>query len=542
MRRLLVAGALLALVGCGGHNGFYFNGNGTSNGPTVQGYVFSALRAGATRDATQQMLLSGAVVQAYALGNTTTVLATASADNTGHFIFSTVGGNPVPANVTLLLRATTAARVVSGLINTEASVNSKNLGEATHVAALAVDAKATSVSDAFINLNEIAARKVIDTNVAATPTLDYTLLDQQTAAQAAAVTVANLGAGGTVTASGPPTVTNPLSTPGQLASTGGNVLISATVADPQSLPLTTKALIFAPDGSGPQIVSLTGAGGQVSGSAALPANTTTAAQVYVVAIAADNGVNPYIPQAVLTVTVLPSGQLTLSIIAETLYNEPVGRNAANLNTVLAKFVPTVVRGSSPTRQVTANQTIIGVSVNVDSVPGTSGTTDQNGSLVLNVPMSALADGVLELSGSYTGLLNYHQFLALPAGLSLQAGDTVDVNLVMASQGDWTTLSRSLGLGSPNYSDAPLVGFFGVLNSVSLGGVSPAAVYFRPTASALRSDFGNFFAGTLAPGTVNAAGVFADPNSATGTFPFGPIPLNLPAGDIDNLAALLPPGA
>src|ERR1035438_6086553 len=126
MRRLLALSLFLALVGCGTHeggNGNNNNNNGggtttTTSGPQVDGYVFTALRAGATRDATQQMVIGGAIVQAYAVSDTSTVLATATADNFGHFIFSTSGGNPVPANVTLLLRATTTTRVVSCLINT----------------------------------------------------------------------------------------------------------------------------------------------------------------------------------------------------------------------------------------------------------------------------------------------------------------------------------------------------------------------------------------------------------------------------------------
>jgi thiamine pyrophosphokinase len=459
----------LGLAACGGGGG-----SGGVSGPQVDGYVFGAERASSSRQtsvAAQQALLAGATVTVYTLPATGAAVATTTADDSGHFIFSTAGGANLPSGKTLLLRATTSTRVVEGLVNTTYSVQSKSLSETTHLASLALLAgSATSFTDAQVALYETAARQALTSALASTPTADYTASSQQTAADLVATAAATLAAGGSLTAAAPPILSNINYSPPQLSSAGGTVNVSLALSDSQPASPTVTALVYAAGATvSSQTVALTLSSSQYTGSFALAANTGQSASLYEVALIADDGVAPLTPQAVNTVTVLPDGTVTLSIQAETLYNEPAGRRPS-LDTLLKRMKPVLVRpgGRRPARQVNADQTITGVSVTVNTASGLSGVTDSSGAVNLSLPLSTVSGGLVEITGSFSGRVSYHQFLILGQGTTLEVGDTILVDLVLAYQTDWQTFSTSLALGGLDYTKAPIISVFNVTSGTSLG--------------------------------------------------------------------------
>lgn len=542
-KRALCIAALAAalLVGCGAGG---TSDPGTTTGREASGYVFGPLR-GAARSramADQQTPLSGLTINAYLLPGNGSILATATTDYLGRFSFSSSTSNALPANKSILLLATGAGRVLSAVINTDAATQTRTLTEATHIATLGIrDGEGAAVTDARIALFEVAARQALDTALTGAPNADYSQSGQQTAAAAVADSARSLVTHGSVTANSAPLLSNVTVTPAQLTYTGGTVRIDADVSDRDSDPVTVTALLFTQAGAAPTVLALSVASGHAVGNLSLAANNTAASKQYQLVLVADDGITPPVPQVSRTVTVLPEGKVKLDILAETLYDEAASR-AVSLSELLDRMRPRVVRGG-PTRagrQVNANQSIRGATVTVDDAVGVSGATGSNGLLLLEVPMSAIADGVLGMRASIDNRVTYHQYLVMPQGVSLQAGDTVEVNLVLAPQTDWITFAANANVAGTNFAKVPILACFNVRSGISLTGVTPAGTRYRAIDTTSRTDDGDYFAAGFNAGTATLSGVFTDPSDAVLSYAFGPAQLALTAGEVGAMSALLPP--
>lgn len=537
MKRVCAVGLLaLMLVGCGGSkstNGGSTGGGNTSGvttvGVPVEGYVL--IGNGRTDGLAP---LSSVTVQAYTLPVGTVPLAAAATLTSGRYIFNANLGNGLPANTTLLLRASGGGRTISALVNTGASGATKYLVAATHVAALAgLSASSRALTASNIEQYEQAARTAIGAS-----TVDYTTDANQAAAATLAQQVRT--AAPQVTTVAWPTVSSISVTPQSLDSSGGTVTASLQATSPAGRSLSVTALIASTSLNSVQIVTLTGSGTTFSGQFSAAANADPSTHLLTVYLLVDDGVHPLVPAAVQTVNVLPSGRVTLDILAETLVDEPASRT--DLPTMLDRMRPLVRRaGTRRVRQVNANQSIRGAAVVVNDVANLSGQTGNDGLLLLDVPLTAAAKGYLSLTGSIGGRTPYKQFLLLPQGVALAANDRIEVNLVLATAAQWQSeLADSMNLGTLNFGVVPLVGFFNVTNGIDLGGLNPGSSAYRPLSGSLRTDDGDYFATNLPAGLAVIKGAYADPSVPTRTLPFGPVSTQLSAGQVNAVAALTPP--
>lgn len=533
--------ALLASCGGGGGGGANGGGNGGGNGgaqsASADGYVFGVSR----QVATGQTPLAGMTVQAFGLPPGASPLATAPTDNRGRFAFGPATGNELPANRTLLLRATGSGRVVSGLLNTSVGITSKTLTEVTHLAALGlVAAGLAAVSNEQIALHEQAARAQLEAALSSSPDADYTLLAQQPAAARLGAAAHDAVTSGQVVTNRPPVLTNVTLTPTQLSHRGGRVGISCEVSDPDGDDVTVSALVYRTPGEAPEVITLTFEAGALRGGFDVAGNDGDTTILIQVAFVADDGISPSVPGSIRTISVLPDGRITLDILTETLFDEPATREA--ISRQLDRMRPVVRRGrTARTRQVNPNQSIRGAQVVVDDVSGLQGTTGNDGLLLLSVPLSAADDGVLVLTASIAGRASYRQFLYLPQSITLRDGDTIEVDLVLATAADWQELANAMDLGTLNFSRAPLTAFFNVLSDVTITGGTPTKTYFRLLGETARGDDGDFFAANLPATALQARGAYADPDSLVATLDFGPFEMDLTAGQVNSGAALIPPG-
>lgn len=543
MKRIwLVMMGLFWLAACsGGGGGATVNppDNTNGNSASADGYVFGASR----QLATQQAPLAGAAVQAIVLSAGSSSIATAQANTRGRFSFSPSSSNGVPPGKTIQLRASGGTRVVSGLVNTVAGIVSKNLTEVTHLAALAaVRSGQTTLTDAQIEQYETVARAKLEAALLVNAAADFTAVDQQTTAGTLADSIA------ADLASAPsnhvPTLANVVVAPAQMDHRGGTVNVTALVTDADADPVAVSVLVYAPGATTPQVVALTAAGGNVSGSFDVVANTTTSTQIHTVALVADDGAAAPTPQTVRTVSVLPDGEITLDILVETLFDEPASRATADqLADRWRALAPRLMRGGSTrTRQVNDNQTIRGADIVFEDQPSLTGNVGDDGLLLLNVPLSAADDGAMAVTASISGRVPYTQYLVLPEGVTLLAGDRIEADLVLAKAADWQQLAGLYGLGTLDFATVPLFSFFSVQSNLSLTGATPGATALRPITSSARSDDYDYFAANLPVGTVTVSGSHAVIDNVAKSYPFGPVDLTLAVGHVGSGAALIPPSA
>ncbi|MCC7492497.1 MAG: hypothetical protein IT204_09135 [Fimbriimonadaceae bacterium] len=544
MKRLRWATCLtmvLALAACSGGGGTGDagggggggGGGGTANTASVDGYALGAHRQAPA----EQTLLTTVLVEAYALPFSGSRLAFASTNSSGRFVFSAAAGNGLPPDRTLLLRATGGTRVVSAIVNTIAGASSRNLNETTHIAALALQDSTGAVSDASIARYERAARDQLNTALGS-GALDYTQLANQTAANALATAAEAAVTAGTVPNNQAPSLSQLQLTPSQLGKAGGAVEISLRASDPEADTLTAVALVFTPGVSAPQVVNLVGAGGIFTGGFTAAANNTSETRLLTVVIVVDDGQQATTPTAVRTVTVLPDGRVLLDILCETLVDEPASRAAA-VEAWRTAATPRWRRGGTRARQVNANQSIRGATVSVIDDPTITGTSGSDGLLLLEAPLALADDGAIGLLTSIAGRVTYRQFLLLPQSVTLAAGDRIEVDLVLATQAQWTSVASDIGLGSLNWALGPLTSFFNVSGAPGLSATAATTV-LRSISSTGRTDDYDWFGSNLPAGAVTASGTFTHPVQANTSFGYGPANLALAAGQVAAASALLPP--
>ncbi len=535
VRRLVAGVALTACVGCGGGGG----GASTTTPPPVEsadidGYAFGGSRALLTG----QTPLAGAQAVAYTLPVGSVPVATATTSSIGRFAFSDATSNALPDDRTVLIRVTGSGRVVSGLLNTGSGGVSKSLNEVTHVAALALLAGgASGHADTEIDRYETAARQEVETELSGEPTLDLSSLDHQDRAVTVAARTAT--AAGSVTTNQAPQVNSVAVTPTELDYQGGTVAISVQADDPDGDPLTVVALAWLQVGGAPQTVPLSLQSGAYVGGLAVAGNSTQQLQRIEVAIMVDDGRHAGTPAAVRVVSLLQEGSVTLDVLTETLYDEPASR--ARMAAQLDRMRAVWRRGETPRqRQVNPNQSIRGAAVVVDDQPEIKGTTDANGLLLLDLPRRFLDDRVVFLTSSVAGRAPYRHLLVIPQGVSTRPGDIIEIDLVLATPSHWQQLAVENDLGALDFGSVPLVAFFNVINTVNLGGLTPAKASFRPIAESVRPDDGDYLATNLPAGQATISGIFANPDYSPSSPPFGPHAVTLSSGTVHAVSALFAP--
>lgn len=535
VRRLVAGVVLTACVGCGGGGG----GASTTTPPPVEladidGYAFGGSRALLTG----QTPLAGAQAVAYTLPVGSVPVATATTSSIGRFAFSDATSNALPDDRTVLIRVTGSGRVVSGLLNTGSGGVSKSLNEVTHVAALALLAGgASGHADTEIDRYETAARQEVEAELSGEPTLDLSSLDHQD--RAATVAARTATTAGSVTTNQAPQVNSVSVTPTELDYQGGTVAISVQADDPDGDPLTVVALAWLQAGGAPQTVPLTLQSGAYVGGLAVAGNTTQQLQRIEVAIMVDDGRHAGTPAAVRVVSLLQEGSVTLDVLTETLYDEPASR--ARMTAQLDRMRAVWRRGDTPRqRQVNPNQSIRGAAVVVDDQPDINGTTDANGLLLLDVPRRFLDDRVVSLTSSIAGRAPYRHLLVIPQGVSTRPGDIIEIDLVLATASHWQQLAVENDLGALDFGAVPLVAFFNVINTVNLGGLTPAKASFRPIGESVRPDDGDYLATNLPAGQATISGIFANPDYSPSSPPFGPHPVTLSTGTVHAVSALFAP--
>lgn len=543
LARLVLVVLLLGLGGCssssGGDGGGGGNGNGNGNTlpddeAELDGTLFGVSRAAAEG----QSPLAGIDVVARRMPGSGAVLARAQTTARGSFLFSLATANTLPRGASILLRAENDTRRVLGVVNTTGAANSKSLNEVTHLAALAMLEAGESVfTAAELALFETAAREALEAALVDDPQADSTALANQAAAQQLAEQIAIDVAAGAVTPNAAPTVGNAILLPTQLPFTGGTVDISCEVTDTDGDAVEVFALVWLE--ATPTVVPLSLSGGQFTGSIDLPGNDGESARSVQVGIVADDGRSAATPAVLRTVAILPEGRITLDILVETLFDEPADR--ARLVTWPDGRRPRVRRGvATRSRQVNPDQTIRGAAVVVNDRPEINGVTGDDGLLLLSVPMSLLDDGLLTVTTSLDGRISYRQALLVPEGVALLDGDVIEVDLVLGKQADWSELAALLALQPPDFAKVPITGFFNVLNNIDVGPTVAGTTRFSPLDETDRQDDGDFFVVNLQPGEVTASGSFADPNSDTASPAFGPVGLEMTAGEVQAVSALIPP--
>ena len=530
---LLLCGLLTACGGGGspaGNNGG--GGNGQPTTANLSGYALAA--DGDLVSGQAPVALATAEVFALPAG---AALATSSSDLFGSFLFSQATSNAVPLNQTLRVVVRTADRLVSAIFNSGSSSVMKQCDDVTHIAALAMlAAGATTYTDAQIQVYEIAARARLAAALVNDPAARFSLVANQVAAAALADLVRQDVAAG-ITANTLPQVGTVTTSPTQFVVQGGTVNVSLTATDDETLYVV--ALVLRPGATAPEAVVLSSNGDTYTGSFTVPDNDTTALERTAVYIIVDDGRHAPVPQTVRTIVVRPDGQFVLDILTETLFDEPASR--AQLDAQLDRMRPVYHRGDSrASRQVNANQTIRGVSIALVDNPALTGTTGNDGLLLLQVPLSLLNDRLIGIDASISGRVPYRQYLVLPPDLAPQENDRIEVDLVLATEAQWQQVATGQGLGTLNYGLAPLTAFFNVRNDVALTGATPQAQSFRPITSTVRADDGDHFFSNLPVGPLTVQGTFTDPVDNVASQPFGPVELTMAAGRVHAVSALLPP--
>lgn len=544
---LLVVLAALA-AGCGGGGG----GKPIVPPPPtgareVTGYVFGALRtvaaarAGEAGLATERTPLADVTVSAYLLPATGSALATTRTDRWGRFQFTQT--QALPAHKSLALIARGGGQTVSAVVLTDAVTQIVVLDEVTHVASLAIRAnEGSSVTRETIGSYQMAARQATLTALQQSPGISLTADGQQVAASAAAAEARRIVRSGSQRANTPPRVGPVVLSPSQLPAEGGTTRVDVDVTDADSPLVAVHALVYDKAGEAPRVVELTYTDGQATGTLRLPTNQSTVVRQSAVVVVADDGTNAPVSSTPRIVAVLPPGTVTLDILAETLWDEAVARSQPDWERLLERLAPRVRPATrARTRQVNPNQSIAGVAITVDDVPSLGAKTGADGLVSLTVPLSAVTDGLLGVRATMNDRVTYHQFLILPAASSIANGDVIEIDMTMGTQADWRRWGDLARLTGVDFAKVPAFLVSNVQRELSLAGVSPMSTFWNPIDDKNpRTDDGDWLAAGVTPGAASLRGVFTHPVDPGLTYPFGPVAMELTAGEATAVGAILPP--